>query len=696
MTNLLVELQTEELPPKALEKLSEAFAAGVEQHLKNRGFLAEGSVTTAYGSPRRLAVHLTNVLAKSPDEAFTQKLVPLRVGIAADGSATPALVKKMNALGITCDVSELKLVNDGKNEQLVFEGVRPGIMLAEGLQGALDAAVKNLPIPKVMTYQLADGETTVAFVRPVKHLTALYGADVVPVKLFGLEAGRITRGHRFHTTEPVTLSRADAYDAELKAAKVMPCYAERRELLRKLLEDRAAEIGGTVIMPEDLLNEVTALTEWPIIYESSFEEEFLAVPEECLILTMQLNQKYFALRDGEGRLMNRFLLVSQLEAKDGGAAIAAGNARVVRARLADAKFFYDQDRQEKLESRVDGLKHVVYHNKLGSQAERMLRVKMMAGLFADLIGADRAKAERAAMLAKADLRTLMVGEFPELQGIMGEYYAKYDGEAEDVALAIREHYQPRYAGDALPSTAVSLATALADKMETLIGLFGIGQMPTGEKDPFALRRHALGVLRMLIEKALPVSLNTLIDAAWEAEKTVSGVTDHREELRQFFQDRLRVMLRDAGYTTLEVDAVLALNPEKLDELPKRLAAVRAFMALPEAEALTAANKRIGNILKKIEGEVPTLVNEALFAEDAEKQLFAAINNVEPKAMECFAAGEYEQMLATLAVLRGPVDNFFDNVMVNAEDPALRATRQALLKRLYDVMNKVAEIARLAK
>lgn len=696
MTNLLVELQTEELPPKALEKLSEAFAAGVEQHLKNRGFLAEGSVTTAYGSPRRLAVHLTNVLAKSPDEAFTQKLVPKRVGIAADGSATPALVKKMNALGITCDVSELKLVNDGKNEQLVFEGVRPGIMLAEGLQGALDAAVKNLPIPKVMTYQLADGETTVAFVRPVKHLTALYGVDVVPVKLFGLEAGRITRGHRFHTTEPVTLSSADAYDAELKAAKVMPCYAERRELLRKLLADRAAEIGGTVIMPEDLLNEVTALTEWPIIYESSFEEEFLAVPEECLILTMQLNQKYFALRDGEGRLMNRFLLVSQLEAKDGGAAIAAGNARVVRARLADAKFFYDQDRQEKLESRVDGLKHVVYHNKLGSQAERMLRVKTMAGLFADLIGADRAKAERAAMLAKADLRTLMVGEFPELQGIMGEYYAKYDGEAEDVALAIREHYQPRYAGDELPSTAVSLATALADKMETLIGLFGIGQMPTGEKDPFALRRHALGVLRMLIEKALPVSLNTLIDAAWEAEKNVAGVTDHREELRQFFQDRLRVMLRDAGYTTLEVDAVLALNPEKLDELPKRLAAVRAFMALPEAEALTAANKRIGNILKKIEGEVPTLVNEALFAEDAEKQLFTAINNVEPKAMECFAAGEYEQMLATLAVLRGPVDNFFDNVMVNAEDPALRATRQALLKRLYDVMNKVAEIARLAK
>lgn len=696
MTNLLVELQTEELPPKALEKLSQAFAQGVAQHLNQRGFLAEGSVTTAYGAPRRLAVHITNVLAKSPDEAFTQKLVPVRVGLAADGSATPALTKKMAALGITCDVADLKRVNDGKNEQLVFEGVRPGIELAEGLQQALDASIKSLPIPKVMTYQLADGETTVAFVRPVKHLTALFGDAVVPVKLFGLDADRETRGHRFHVSTPVLLTNADSYVEELKAAKVMPCYAERREMIRQLLTERAEKIGGTVIMPEDLLNEVTALTEWPVIYESEFEEEFLAVPEECLILTMQLNQKYFALRDANGRLMNRFLLVSQLEAKDGGVAISSGNARVVRARLADAKFFYDQDRLEKLESRVDGLKYVVYHNKLGTQAERMLRVKTMAGQIATLIGADQAKAERAATLAKADLRTLMVGEFPELQGIMGEYYAIYDKEDRDVALAIREHYQPRYAGDALPSTPVSLATALADKLETLIGLFGIGQMPTGEKDPFALRRHALGVLRMLIEKALPVSLNTLIDTAWNAEKDVPCVVDHREELRQFFQDRLRVMLRDAGYTTLEVEAVLALNPEKLDELPKRLAAVRSFMAMPEADALTAANKRIGNILKKVEGEVSTDVNEALLAEDAEKALFAALVTVEPKAMAEFERGEYETMLATLAALRGPVDSFFDNVMVNAEDLALRANRQALLKRLYVVMNKVAEIARLAK
>ena len=451
MKNLLVELQTEELPPKALLKLSRAFADGIAKHLGQQHFLTEESVVAPYGSPRRLAVRITNVLEKSPDEAFAQKLVPVRVGLTPEGEATPALTKKMAALGIQCDVSALKRVQDGKNEQLVFEGVRPGVELAAGLQTALDAAVKELPIPKVMTYQLADGETTVAFVRPVKHLVALLGDDVVPVKLFGLDAGRVTMGHRFMTSDPVEIATADAYADTMKAAFVMADFEERRELLRKLLTEAGEKAGGSVIMPEDLLEEVTALTEWPVVYESSFEEEFLQVPEECLILTMQLNQRYFALRDADGKLMNRFLLVSQLVARDGGKAISSGNARVVRARLADAKFFYDQDRLQTLESRVEGLKHVVYHNKLGNQAERMLRVKTMAGRFASLIGADTAHAERAAMLAKADLRTLMVGEFPELQGIMGEYYARHDGEPDDVALAIREHYQPRYAGDALPS-----------------------------------------------------------------------------------------------------------------------------------------------------------------------------------------------------------------------------------------------------
>lgn len=696
MTNLLVELQTEELPPKALEKLSAAFADGVAKSLAAQHFTTAESVVTAYGSPRRLAVHVTNVLAESPEESFTQKLVPERVGIDAEGRATPALTKKMAALGISCDVADLERVDDGKNVQLVFEGVRPGVALAAGLQTALDDTVRALPIPKVMTYQLADGVTTVAFVRPVKHLTALYGDDVVPVTLFGLQADRITMGHRFLSQGEVSIADADAYAETLRAAHVIPAFAERREMIRELLVGRAREAGAEVILPEDLLAEVTALTEWPVVYESRFEEEFLSVPEECLILTMQLNQKYFPMRDASGRLMNRFLLVSQLEAKDGGEAIRTGNARVVRARLADAKFFYDQDRQQTLESRVEGLCHVVYHNKLGTQAERMERVRAMAGLFADLIGADRSHAERAAMLAKADLRTLMVGEFPELQGIMGEYYAKNDGEAADVSLAIREHYQPRYAGDTLPSTPVSLAVALADKMETLTGLFGIGQMPTGEKDPFALRRHALGVLRMLMEKGLKVGLRALVDAAWEAEKGVAGVVDRREELLGFFADRLRVMLRDAGYSAQEVDAVLAVPVETLDELPRRLAAVRAFMALPEAQALSAANKRIGNILKKIEGVRPTEVKEALLTEAAEKALFAELAALEPKVEALWSEGRYEEMLVSLAALRAPVDAFFEAVMVNAEDAALRANRQALLGRLYGVMNRVADIARLAQ
>lgn len=696
MTNLLVELQTEELPPKALRKLSEAFAEGVRKTLDEGHFLEAGSAATVYGAPRRLAVHITNVRAQSPDETFRQKLVPVKVGIAADGTATPALKKKMAALGIDCPVEKLERVNDGKNEQLVYEGVRPGVELAPGLQKALDYAVKHLPIPKVMTYQLADGVTTVSFVRPVRHLSALFGESVVPVVLFGLEAGRVTRGHRFHAPDPVEIPDADSYEKVMKAAFVEPRYDVRRARIEEALRARAAELKGEPIMPEDLLEEVCALTEWPVVYESQFEEEFLQVPQECLILTMQLNQKYFALRDHEGRLMNRFLLVSQLEAKDGGKAIAEGNARVVRARLADAKFFYDQDRLHSLESRVEGLRHVVYHNKLGSQYERMLRVRTIAGAVADLIGADRREAERAATLAKADLRTLMVGEFPELQGIMGEYYARHDNEPADVALAIREHYQPRYAGDALPSTPVSLAVALADKLETLVGLFGIGQLPTGEKDPFALRRHALGVLRMLIEKELDVSLPEMIDAAWCAEKDVPGVVDNRPALVEFFGDRLRVMLRDRGATAQEADAVLALDLAKLADIPKRLAAVRAFMALPESEALSAANKRIGNILKKVEGHIEDVIDISNLREDAEKRLFEELGRIEPKADALYAEGRFEEMLALLAALRAPVDAFFESVMVNAEDPALRANRLALLKRLYGVMNRVAEIARLAK
>lgn len=696
MTSLLVELQTEELPPKALKKLSEAFAQNLTKSLASQHFLADGSQTTVYGSPRRLAALVTNVLAKSPDEAFKQKLVPVKVGLDAEGNATPALLKKMKALGIDADVKSLKQVDDGKNVQLFYEGIRPGVELAHGLQTALEAAAFNLPIPKVMHYQLADGETTVSFVRPAKHLVVLYGEDVVPVPLLGLKADRLTSGHRFHTHELIAIKSADGYEEQMMTeAKVMPSFAKRREKIVHDVVEGARAIHGEAIMPEDLIDEVTALTEWPVIYESSFEEEFLKVPQECLILTMQQNQKYFAVQDEKGRLMNRFFLVSQLEAKDGGDAISAGNARVVRARLADAKFFYDQDKLQTLESRIPQLKNVVYHNKLGTQAERVERVKAIAAKVADLIGANRDQAVRAAQLAKVDLLTLMVGEFPELQGIMGEYYALHDGEDEEVALAIREHYQPRFAGDALPSTPVSLAVALADKLETLSGLFGIGQMPTGDKDPFALRRHALGVLRILIEKNLNVAITDLVNIGYEAMKEVANVRDARDELLAFFEDRLRVMFKDKGYSAQEVDAVLATHPTMVLDVPARLQAVRAFAQLPEAEALAAANKRIGNILKKTVPETD-VVDVALFDSEAEKALYEALCVAEPKAKAHYEAGRYTDLLKGLAPMKAPVDHFFEDVMVNVEDARVRANRLALLWRLHRTMNMVAELSRLAK
>lgn len=695
MTNLLVELQTEELPPKALDTLSKAFGNEIAKSLAAQHLTEAGSVATRYGTPRRLAVHITNVLDHSADEPFSKKLMPKAIGLDAEGKPAAPLLKKLQALGLGAD-AKLVTKTEGGKDFLYVEDTKPGIPLAEGLQAAIEDSAKKLPIPRVMSYQLPDGETTVEFVRPVRYLTALYGEDVVPVTFLGLKAGRVTRGHRFMSAGEMTIDSADSYAEQLKNACVMVSYADRRALICKLLNDKAAELGGTAIMPEALLDEVTALTEWPVVYASEFEKEYLSVPEECLILTMQLNQKYFPLRDASGRLMNKFLLVSQLVAADGGKEISAGNARVVRARLADAKFFYETDQKETLESRVPGLKNVVYHAKLGSQFERTDRVRAMASLIAIGLHASPEDAARAAYLAKADLRTLMVGEFPELQGIMGQYYAQHDGEKADVALAIREHYQPRFAGDALPSTPVSLSLAIADKLETLTGLFGIGQMPTGEKDPYALRRHAISILRMVIEKNLPLKLSDLLELGFEIERHVEGVKDARKELRDFFFDRLRVMFKDQGYTAQEIDAVLSLNPDQLNEIPARLAAVRSFEKLPESEALAAANKRISNILKKIEGEVPTKIDPSLFESDAEKALSSAIDQVEPAALADFEAGHYEEMLSRLSTLKTPVDEFFDKVMVNADDPALRANRQALLARLHHLMNQVAELAKIAQ
>jgi len=695
--NLLIELFVEELPPKALKKLGEAFGAALQSSLKAQGLAGDHSALTTFASPRRLAAHLSAVLAAAPDKAVSTKLMPVSVALAADGSATPALLKKLAALGADAGVvPQLKRRPDGKAEVLFLDSTQPGATLATGLQKALDEAIAKLPIPKVMQYQLADGWSSVNFVRPAHGLVALHGANVVPVAALGLQSGRQTRGHRFEAAvDPVVLQDADHYARQLQEqGAVIAGFEQRRAEIVRQLAAAASKEGLKPIDDDALLDEVTALVERPNVLTCTFESEFLAVPQECLILTMKANQKYFPLLDAAGRLTNKFLIVSNIRPADTSRVIQ-GNERVVRPRLADAKFFFDQDRRRTLASRVPGLAKVVYHGKLGTQGERMERVRTIARSIGQQLGglALADLAEEAATLAKADLLTDMVGEFPELQGIMGAYYARHDGLRDSIADAIEDHYRPRFAGDALARGDVGIVVALADKLETLAGLFGIGQLPTGDKDPFALRRHALGVVRMLVERGLPLSVPELVATAFAAFP--SGHGQAQAEVAHFMYDRLVGYLRDQGASALEVDAVVALRPAGWAELPKRLAAVRAFAALPEAPALAAANKRVGNILKKSDDAPVAEVSAALLIEDAERALFGALGEVGPRADAALAAGDYTGSLQALAALKGPVDAFFDGVMVNADDPALRANRLALLRALHGAMNRVADLARLA-
>jgi len=695
--SLLVELFVEELPPKALKKLGEAFAQGLADSLKTQGLAGADAVLTPFASPRRLAAHLSAVSAVAPDKSVSQKLMPVAVALDASGAPTPALLKKLAALGADASVvPTLRRAPDGKAEALFLEAVQPGVTLAAGLQKALDEALARLPIPKVMQYQLADGWSSVHFVRPAHGLVALHGAEVVPVATLGLQSGRQTRGHRFEAaTETIEIPDADAYEQTLQEqGAVIPSFAARRAEIVRQLAAAAAQESLQPIEDEALLDEVTALVERPNVLLCSFEPEFLAVPQECLILTMKANQKYFPLVDAAGRLTHRFLIVSNIRPADPSRVIG-GNERVVRPRLADAKFFFDQDRKRTLASRVPGLAKVVYHGKLGTQGERVERVRAIArGIGEQLGGLSLADlADEAATLAKADLLTDMVGEFPELQGIMGAYYARHDGLREAVADAIEDHYKPRFAGDALPRGDVGLCVALADKLETLAGLFGIGQLPTGDKDPFALRRHALGVVRMLVERALPLSVPQLVEAAFRAFPAGHGAA--QAEVLRFLDERLAGWLREQGSSAHEVDAVLALKPAQWAGLPQRLAAVRAFAGLPEAPALAAANKRVGNILKKSDDAPLVDVQIRLLVEPAEAALWAALEQVGPKAQAALAAGDLTASLQALAALKAPVDAFFDAVMVNAEDPALRANRLALLRALHGAMNRVADLSRLA-
>ena len=706
--NLLVELFVEELPPKVLKKLGEAFATVLADQLRAQGLATDESVVTPFASPRRLAAHITRVWLKAADKPVQQKLMPVSVGLDASGQATPALLKKLQALGAdvtdpAAAVAALRQAPDGKAPALFYDSLVTGASLDTGLQKALEEALAKLPIPKVMSYQLESdcelpGWSSVHFVRPAHGLVALHGSTVVPVKVLGLTAGNTTQGHRFEArVSPVVLAHADSYAQTLALdGAVIASFDDRRFSIVSQLAGAAEKLGPNyqVLMDEELLSEVTALVERPNVLVCEFEIQFLDVPQECLILTMKANQKYFPLLDTSGKLTNKFLVVSNISPEDASAVIG-GNERVVRPRLSDAKFFYDQDRKKTLASRVVGLDKVVYHNKLGTQGERTERVRAIAASIAALLEATPSIAQAidtAARLAKTDLLTDMVGEFPELQGIMGGYYARHDGLGDEVATAIEDHYKPRFAGDALPRNLPGVVVALADKLETLVGMFGIGNLPTGDKDPFALRRHALGVIRMLTEKDLPVALPALLAGAVPAFG--DKITDPTAALVTFIYERLAGSLREQGFSAQEVDAVLALQPQRLGDVAKRLAAVRAFAALPEAAALAAANKRIGNILKKAQ-EVDAHVSEVLLSEPAEIALHAAVKDIAPRATLQFEAGDYTGSLQTLAALRTPVDAFFDNVMVNADALDLRLNRQGLLKIAYEAMNRVADLSRLA-
>ncbi|HTN95017.1 MAG TPA: glycine--tRNA ligase subunit beta [Gallionella sp.] len=696
--NLLVELLVEELPPKSLKKLGESFAQGLVKNLERDNMLESNYAVNAYASPRRLAALVTSVRDKAPTKQERIKLMPASVGYDSAGKPTAALKKRLekegnlqNALGDSLDT-----VSEGGKDYIYLNQKKIGETLQLHLSFSLLEVLQSLPIPKLMTYQLSDGWNTVNFVRPAHGLVVLHGADIVPTSVLGLNARRETEGHRFEAkAAKVRLKEADSYESQLeREGAVIPSFEKRRDEILKQITAVAASEKLTPVGDDDLLDEVTALVERPNVLVGKFEREFLEVPQECLILTMKANQKYFPLLDANGKLTNKFLIVSNIRPADPSLVIG-GNERVVRPRLADAKFFFDQDRKKSLVGRVAGLDKVVYHNKLGTQGERSKKVEMIAVSIAASIGSKELEAQAglAAKLAKADLLTDMVGEFPELQGIMGRYYAQHDGLSDDIAFAIEDHYKPRFAGDELPRNMVGICIALADKLETLAGMFGIGQVPTGDKDPFALRRHALGVIRILMERDLPLHLDQLLFVACGVRGFGEDVA---EQVANFMFERLAHNLREQGYSAQEVDAVVGLRPQRLGDIPKRLVAVRVFAALPESAALAAVNKRVGNILKK-EGITTKMdaVNSKLLQESAELALHQALNQIVPKADTAFSAGDYTGSLQSLAALRIPVDAFFDNVMVNVEDAALRTNRLALLSQLHQAMNRVADISKLA-
>lgn len=687
---LLVELLTEELPPKPLQLLADAFGHGIlnglaRYQLKSRDL----SGVHIFATPRRLAVLIPDVLERAEDRLTEVAGPSVRVALDGTGKPTAALAGFAKKNGVAVETLEQR--DTAKGKVFVARVTIAGQTLAGVLSDVVGETLKALPIPKMMRWGDGDAE----FVRPVHGLVMLHGAHVIPGTVLGLTATNRTRGHRFMGAERIVVRSPETYERQLRdEGVVIASFAERRGEIDRLLREEATRSQAQLGSYDALLDEVTALVEHPSVYVGEFDPAFLAIPPECLILTMRQNQKYFPLFDATGRLLPRFLIVSNMRVDDPGP-IVSGNQRVVRPRLEDARFFYDQDRKMRLEARVPELAKVVYHNKLGNQLERVERIQLLGGRIARMLQADVLLTERAAWLCKADLLTGMVGEFPELQGIMGRYYALQDGEPDIVADAIEAHYHPRFSGDRLPQSPVAAAVGLADKLDTLAGLFGVGQQPSGERDPFGLRRAALGVLRIIVELTLPLSLHDLVKAAFEGYHGHIG--DAHADLEIFIYERFAGYLKERGYTAHEVDAVLSMNPDRLDFVLRQLNAVRAFAALPEAESLAAANKRVVNILRQAQtrGESFIDAESGRLVEPAERTLFDALHATSREARRLFDAGDFTGYLKSFAVLKLPVDAFFDSVMVMVDDPALRRNRLALLADLRAEMNRVADISKLA-
>jgi glycyl-tRNA synthetase beta chain len=702
---LLIELFTEELPPKALGKLSVAFADGIVKGLNAAGLCSNDANTTTatrFATPRRLAVCITNVLDQAPDKEVDVKGPSTKVGLDADGKPTQALVKWAEKQGAV--VSQLTQGNDGKQDCFYFKSLIKGTSLSAALSEIISTSLTNLPIPRVMQYQLDDG-TNVSFVRPAHGLVALWGSDVIAAKVLGLSSDRLTHGHRFQGAKNINLAHANDYATVLsKEGHVVASLEERRAMISAQLREQSTRLGASIgsgTAVDDLMDEVTALVEWPAVYVGTFEETFLSVPQECLILSMRTNQKYFPLFDANGKLLPKFLIVSNMLVADP-SLIVDGNERVVRPRLADARFFYEQDKRSTLASRLPALNNVVYHAKLGTQAQRSQRVAAIAGTLANAINAvssntvSSESVQRAAQLAKTDLLTDMVGEFPELQGLMGTYYAQNDGESSEVARCLTEQYLPKFAGDALPKSLAGTTLALADKLETLVGMFGIGALPTGDRDPFALRRHCLGVIRLLIENQLALSLNDTLKNAYTAFQGVANFNQASiVELTAFFFDRLNTYLKERGASPQEIAAVLALSPNVLTEIPAKLDAVKSFAALPQAASLAAANKRIGNILKKTDNVASEALEAALLTAGSETHLYTLVQTLEPQVVQSLNKGDYSQALQHLATARDAVDAFFADVMVMDENLKVRGNRLALLSKVHKMMNQVADLSMLA-